>query len=449
MCLETGRSASAGCRDDESIPDIRREQELDVAIVGAGLGGSAAAVALGRAGYRVGLIDRYAHYPPEFRVEKLAGDQLDWLHRLGLMDSIAAASTRFEEILNIRRGKVIDVTRNSHYGILYQDLVNAVRDQLDAPARLVLGKAIRVQTSPDRQRVELSDGSEVIARLVIAATGMAPGISHSVGVTRKVLSPKHSITFGFDLSLGAGAALELPACTYYGETASDRIDYLNIFPVGSRMRANLFTFRDARDPWLRQLREAPETTLTGALPGLRPFLGDFRVHGRVQSWSMDLYALEGYLRPGLVFVGDAFQTSCPAAGTGVSRLLAEVHQLCMVHVPSWLATPGMEVAKISAFYADPVKRRSDRRASRLSSYRRSLTLDTSWAWEMHRGHTFLRRRLVGWVRRLKHSHSNHAIAFPGRSMPADDAGAASPASTAPTIEALRAGQEASGVCGGM
>src|SRR5207248_1908881 len=99
----------------------------DVAIVGAGLSGSLAAVVLARAGYRVAIVDRYAVFPPEFRVEKIAGDQVDRFRQLGMLEAIAAAATPFDRLLNVHRGRVIDQSRSPHYGILYQDIVGVVR----------------------------------------------------------------------------------------------------------------------------------------------------------------------------------------------------------------------------------------------------------------------------------------------------------------------------------
>ena len=88
-------------------------------------------------------------------------------------------------------------------------------------------------------------------------------------------------------------------------------------------------------------------------------MGDFTVTGFVQIRPVDLYVTKGYRQDGVVLVGDAFSTSCPAAGTGARKVLVDVERLCNVHVPRWLATPGMGEAKISAFYDDPVKRACD------------------------------------------------------------------------------------------
>jgi hypothetical protein len=57
--------------------------------------------------------------------------------------------------------------------------------------------------------------------------------------------------------------------------------------------------------------------------------------------------------------------------------------------------------KIAQFYADPVKRRADGRSIRLAHYRRSLTVDDSLRWKVHRGRAYLRRRVLGWVKELK------------------------------------------------
>jgi 2-polyprenyl-6-methoxyphenol hydroxylase-like FAD-dependent oxidoreductase len=201
------------------------------------------------------------------------------------------------------------------------------------------------------------------------------------------------LSFGFDVRPAGAEALRFPALTYYGEQVSDGVDYLSLFPVAGGTRANLFTFRDHRDPWVKALRERPRETLAATLPGLTKVLGDYEVVGRVENWIMDLTVARNCRQAGVVLIGDAYQTSCPAAGTGVARLLTDVEQLCLVHVPQWLATPGMAADKIAAFYDDPRKQASDAGALAQANYRRNLTVATSPAWRARRTLQVLRRRL--------------------------------------------------------
>jgi 2-polyprenyl-6-methoxyphenol hydroxylase-like FAD-dependent oxidoreductase len=121
---------------------------------------------------------------------------------------------------------------------------------------------------------------------------------------------------------------------------SDRAALLTLFPIGSAMRANLFVYRDLKDPWLRQLRASPREVLFGLMPGLRELTGDFEVSEPIKIRPVDLYVTRGHRQAGIVVVGDAFATSCPAAGTGAFKVVTDVERLCNVHVPRWLATHG-------------------------------------------------------------------------------------------------------------
>ena len=156
------------------------------------------------------------------------------------------------------------------------------------------------------------------------------------------------------------------------------------------MRANLFGYRDLHDPWLKQFRDAPQETLYAMWPGLRALMGDFTVPSFVQIRPVDLYVTKGYRQDGIVLVGDAFATSCPAAGTGARKVLVDVERLCNVHIPRWLATPGMGEAKIAAFYDDPVKLACDALSAE-QGLRAALVLDRSGA--------ALGRAALGQVRR--------------------------------------------------
>ena len=381
-------------------PESSRPAPLDVAVVGGGLSGTLAALVLARAGHRVALVDRHDRRPQEFRVEKISGDQIGRLERLGLLDLVARSATRFDTVANMRGGRLVDRTRSPHFGILYPDLVAAARAALPASVQVVTARATGIATGPRLQTVSLRDREPLTARLVVLATGMGDSLRRGLGIGRRVLHARQSLTFGFDVALEGGRPLPDGALTCYGEDPADGIDYLALFPIGTAIRANLFTFRDHRDPWVEALRQAPARTLRETLPGFDRALGAFDVAGPVRSWVMDIAVAQNCRQDGVVLVGDAFQTSCPAAGTGVSRLLSDIERLCTVHVPGWFATPGMGREKIAAFYDDAAKKAVDAHAIELANYRRSLTIGTGLGWRARRQVQRIRRRAVHHVERL-------------------------------------------------
>ena len=178
------------------------------------------------------------------------------------------------------------------------------------------------------------------------ASGLSVALRHLLGIERKVTSHCHSISIGFDLVPVGRAAFDFPAMTYFSERPGDRIPYITLFPVGTRMRANLFTYREADDPWLRQMRRTPRETLEAALPRLKRITGEFDVAGDVKIRPSDLYVSSGHRQAGIVLVGDAFELTCPVTGTGTDKVFTDVERLCRVHIPKWLASEGMGAEKI-------------------------------------------------------------------------------------------------------
>jgi 2-polyprenyl-6-methoxyphenol hydroxylase-like FAD-dependent oxidoreductase len=59
-------------------------RNADIIIAGGGLAGSLAGSVLGRAGFKVVLIDPHPTYPEDFRCEKLDGRQIRVLQKTGL-----------------------------------------------------------------------------------------------------------------------------------------------------------------------------------------------------------------------------------------------------------------------------------------------------------------------------------------------------------------------------
>ena len=374
----------------------------DIAIIGGGLAGSTAAAMLGRAGIAAVLIDPHQTYPFDFRVEKLSGDeQIERFCRTGIAESVLRSATHDGENWIARFGYLLDRKPSRQYGILYDDLIGAIRAEIPGGVEKIFAKVVGVSTGPERQKLNLSNGEEISARLVVLANGLNVGLRRQLGIERQIVSACHSISIGFDLVPVGRPAFEFPALTYFSERPSDLIPYLTLFPIENRMRANLFAYRPSDDPWLRQMRTAPVETLNAALPRLRRITGAFDIPGDIKIRPADIYVSTGHRRPGVALVGDAFETTCPVTGTGTDKVFTDVAQLCNVHIPAWLATEGMDEAKIASFYDDPIKKACDAWSSAKAYNFRSVSIDTGLYWQAQRWARFLGWLGEGLLRRMR------------------------------------------------
>jgi 2-polyprenyl-6-methoxyphenol hydroxylase-like FAD-dependent oxidoreductase len=392
-------------------------RHTDVAIVGSGLSGSVAAAMLGRAGIDAVAIDPQEVYPPDFRCEKLDGPQMRTLELTGLAEAVRRVTTPDRDSWLARFGHLVERRAGDQHGIFYDTLVNTVRAEIDRPASLMHGKVADIATGPERQTVTLADGEQISARLLILANGLNVGLRQKLGMTRSVISPGHSISIGFDIRPIDRAHFDFSSLTYYFDRPARRMAYLTLFPIGAGMRANLFSYRDLHDPWFQQLRASPVETLFAAMPGLRNLTGDFAVDDGIKIRPVDLYVTKGHRRGGVVSVGDAFATSCPAAGTGARKALTDVERLCNVHIPQWLASPGMGADKITAFYDDPVKTACDANSLAKAYDLRAFCIDTGPAWTARRWARLAGQWSRGAARHMFHdpaADSRHEQPVPGQ-----------------------------------
>jgi 2-polyprenyl-6-methoxyphenol hydroxylase-like FAD-dependent oxidoreductase len=391
----------------------------DIAIVGGGLAGSTAAAMLGRAGIPAILIDPHPVPRPDFRVEKLSGrQQLERFRRTGLAESVLRSATHDGENWIARFGILLDRKPSEQFGVMYDTLINAIRAEISPDIEVIHAKAAAITTGAQRQKLTLSTGVEISARLVVLANGLNVGLRHALGIERRIVSTCHSISLGFDMVPIGRGAFDFPALTYFSERSNDRIPYLTLFPVGATMRANLFAYREMDDPWLRQMRQAPEQTLNASLPRLRKLIGDFRVAGEIKIRPADLYVSVGYRQPGVVLVGDAFATSCPVTGTGTDKVFTDVSQLCNVHIPNWLSSDGMGEDKIAAFYDDPVKQECDAWSATKAWNFRSVTIEDGAWWRAQRSARFVAGLSAGMLRRLRNRLAAGSAATDRQTRPA-------------------------------
>jgi 2-polyprenyl-6-methoxyphenol hydroxylase-like FAD-dependent oxidoreductase len=365
-------------------------RHTDIAIIGGGLAGATAAAMLGRAGVAAIMVDPHRSYPPDFRIEKLGGDgQIGRLRKTGLADAVLGKATHDGVNWIARSGYLLDKAPSQQFGIMYDTLVNTIRAEIPATAETIIAKAVSISTSADRQQITLSNGETISSRLAVIANGLNIGLRQALGIERRLESPCHSISIGFNVEPRGRLAFPFPAMTYFSERPSDRIPYITLFPVGNTMRANLFVYRELNDPWLREFRRAPIETLNASLPRLQRVMGEFAISGDIGIRPVDLYANTGYRQAGIVLVGDAFRTTCPVAGTGTDKVFTDVERLCNVHIPAWLASEGMSEDKIAAFYDDPIKQACDDWAVAKAYTYRAVSVDDSIRWRAQRWARFI------------------------------------------------------------
>jgi 2-polyprenyl-6-methoxyphenol hydroxylase-like FAD-dependent oxidoreductase len=395
-------------------------QHTDIAIVGGGLAGSLTAAMLGRAGINVALIDPHEVYPPDFRCEKLDGSQIAILRKTGLAAAVLDAASADDEIVTARGGRIIDRRPHNQCGILYDNLVNTVRREIPANVGVIAGKVTAVENTPKRQTLTLATGETLSARLVILATGLNIGLRHMLGVEREILSAAHSVSVGFDVRPADQPRFPFRALTCYPQSVSDRMAYMSLFPIQSGTRGNLFLYRDMSDPLLRALRNEPREALLSLIPELERVTGRIQIDGFVKIRPVDLCRMRNPLRDGVVLIGDAFATSCPAAGTGTNKVLTDVERLCNLYIPRWLAEAGMSAGKIKEFYDDPAKIETDAQSEAKAFFLRSLSIDTGLIWEVRRQTRRIGHAVVGTLRRARRTmaHGNERRAGEAPTAPA-------------------------------
>ncbi|TPI70815.1 FAD-dependent monooxygenase [Mesorhizobium sp. B3-1-3] len=374
--------------------------EVEVAIVGAGLAGTSLAAVLGKAGRKVALVDPHLVHHDEFRAEKIGMKQMQVFEKLGLGPAIRPLVTPMTDIHVFRLGQFFRRERKWEFAFSYGALVNGMRQALPRQVPLTVGKVAEVSTGPDRQRLVLTDGSVIDARLLVVATGYGEAVRRAIGIERVEESKAHSLSIGFDLAI-TPQQCAYPALACYARNPADRVAYLSVFPIGDRMRGNMFAYRTVAEEWTRAFRENPQKMLCELMPEIARQCGNFAVAGAVEVRQVSLTTTRQHRRAGVVTIGDAFWTTCPTPGIGINRVVTDVDRLASTYIPQWLSTPGMDAEKICAFYDDPVKVATDKAGMRSSIYAKRITIETGLEWRLRRLRNNTARQLAILGRKMR------------------------------------------------
>ena len=368
----------------------------DLVIVGAGMAGASAAFAAARQGLAVTVVDNRPAFPDLFRCEKLTETQQRLLADIGLSDAFSAAGTRSREVLIGRDGRLIERRSIDERGITYREMVEAVRAAWPAGVSRVDASVARVLPSKTAPAVVLSDGRRIEGRLVVLACGNDRRLQQDLGIPTTNERQGYSTAIGFNVVFDSPGERPFQNLTYWGEKPGDGIAFAAFFPIGDITRVNFFCYLDPANARLRGFGRDPLGKLAEIVPKLAPLLANARAVGKPDIRQVTLHGCTDCARDGVVLIGDAFRICCPVTGMGLTRVLTDVRQLMLRHVPRWLEARDAAAARIAEFYADPEKRKADRDADARGDYLKRLSTETTLPWRLRRTLPKVVGRLRGW-----------------------------------------------------
>ena len=89
----------------------------------------------------------------------------------------------------------------------------------------------------------------------------------TLGARRRTVSYLHWLTFGFDIDPLGGMARNHRGFNYHSR-AGAHVDYVTLFPIGDRVRANLFTRLGVKHGVVARMKTDPVTMLAELFPCL-------------------------------------------------------------------------------------------------------------------------------------------------------------------------------------
>lgn len=312
----------------------RRRGPLDVAVVGGGMVGAAAALALAKSGFAVALVD--AREPAawaaadevDLRVVGLAPSSIALLDRLGAWAPIRAArASGYERMLvwDAENGATLrfdaaDEGRDVLGYIVENNLVQATLwHALDDAGvrRIVPGEVVGLTERDDRAQLEMADGQLIAARLVVAADGADSPLRGMVGIG----------THGRDYAQ-RGIVAHVRTARPHERTAWQRFlpsGPLALLPLDDGRCSIVWTLPEHEVARVMALDDDAFREALGVASDFR--LGPVESVSRRAAFPLRLKLADRYESGRLVLLGDAAHAVHPLAGQGVNLGLRDVEEL--------------------------------------------------------------------------------------------------------------------------
>ncbi|MHB8309990.1 MAG: FAD-dependent oxidoreductase [Metallibacterium sp.] len=313
---------------------MSRHMAAHIIVIGAGMVGAAAALALARQGYTVQLLD--AAPPPappgpelDLRVVALAPSSARLLATLGvwpLVQSERVAAYRAMHVGDAASGAAIDFDASLLDAQCLGWIVeNRLLQWALWQALLQAGVALRGATQAvghavdaDGARVDLADGDSLRARLLLAADGRDSPLRQAAGIGVR----------GRDYGQRAVVA-HLRSARPHAHTAWQRFlpgGPLALLPLADGRVSLVWSLPEAEAARMLALDEEDFAQAVGVASDFR--LGPLQLRSTRAAFALRLALAERFDAPRLALLGDAAHAVHPLAGQGVNLGLRDVQELC-------------------------------------------------------------------------------------------------------------------------
>jgi 2-polyprenyl-6-methoxyphenol hydroxylase-like FAD-dependent oxidoreductase len=302
-------------------------EEFDVIVVGAGFCGSALVVILRARSpdLNIKIIDRNPTYPPIFRAEKLESHQYDAMVAFEIQDYVRPIDPTFiDEVIVMQGNRESVQPQTNHRGMDYTATVNQFRTELIRNQLLEIANIASAVETESGYELCLSDNRTLRAKLLVVSTGVDARLIKQLGISDHPGEPLRTTCFGFDIESSTENGFPHQAFNIRPQPQNKGLDFVTFFPIGSRMRVNVFTCWEPGSPEALQFKKRPIEWMNQIFPLSEERIGRMRLIGKVQSYSGTYYRRNCTGIDGLVILGDAYQSISPATGMGISKCLADI-----------------------------------------------------------------------------------------------------------------------------
>jgi ubiquinone biosynthesis UbiH/UbiF/VisC/COQ6 family hydroxylase len=310
------------------------QSDFDVVVVGAGVAGLASALGLSQLGLRVALIGPPARQftpsataPFDARIYALAPATVALLERLKVWPQID--SRRLQAVTRMRVfGDAGDELGFDAYGANVERLAT-IGEEGELLRVLALGVAMApgitrlpsglraLQVQPRAAQIELDDGTQLQARLVVGADGAQSTVRSSAGITFEAVAYPHTAVVA---NFACTHRHDGVAWQWFGDDG-----VVALLPLPGNATSLVWSAPHALAGQLQALD--PETLAARVTARSRGQLGTLSALGPAYSYPLRRLTVDRLALPRVALVGDAAHVVHPLAGQGLNLGLQDVSTL--------------------------------------------------------------------------------------------------------------------------